>query len=175
MIRRATETDARSVLTMFDEAIAWFASIGNTGQWGTEPFSVSPRRVDQVTAWCSGPGSWVAVDRHGTALSALVLGDAHDYVPPPDVPELYVKVLIASRAPGARGAGRRLMAFADEEAARARVDRLRVDCYAGGSGRLVEFYESCGYRRVQTFTVRDWPGQLLAKTVHRDVAPSATA
>lgn len=159
---------------MFDEAIAWFISIGNTGQWGSEPFSSSPRRVDQVTAWCSGPGSWVAVDAQDAALAALVLGDAHDYVPRAEVPELYVKVLVASRAPGARGAGRRLMAFADGEAARAGVERLRVDCYAGGSGRLVEFYESCGYRRMQPFTVRDWPGQLLVKAVPGEMASSPT-
>lgn len=165
LIRPAQEQDAPVVLAMFDEVIAWFTEIGNTGQWGTTPFSNDPKRVKRVTDWCAGPGSWLDVDVAGNGLAALVLGDAHDYVPAADAPELYVKVLIASRAPGARGAGRRLLAFADEQARHARVHRLRVDCYAGGSGRLIAFYESCGYQTTETFTVGDWPGQILIKPV----------
>ncbi|MNW16651.1 hypothetical protein D3C71_2155650 [compost metagenome] len=56
-----------------------------------------------------------------------------------------------------------MMAFADEQAQSAGVRRLRVDCYGGGSGDLVRFYESCGYERIATFDVDGWPGQLLGR------------
>jgi GNAT superfamily N-acetyltransferase len=84
-------------------------------------------------------------------------------VPAVDHPELYVRLVIASRTAEAKGTGRKLMEFADAEARRQGIPNLRVDCFAGGSGRLVEFYESCGYVRSSTFTVGEWPGQLLEK------------
>src|SRR5690606_30030474 len=105
VIRQASARDASAVVTMFDAAIDWFVEIGNTAQWGTTPFSRDPKRVDRVRSWCRAPGAWLEVDEEGTALGALVLGDAHDYVPAPELPELYVKVLISSRASRARGAG----------------------------------------------------------------------
>ena len=45
------------------------------------------------------------------------------------------------------------------------VGKLRVDCYAGGSGDLVRWYESCGYTRTDPFLVGDWPGQVLERRV----------
>jgi hypothetical protein len=38
-----------------------------------------------------------------------------------------------------------------------------VDCYAGGDGALVRWYESAGFTRTQAFEVRGWPGQLLER------------
>ena len=52
-----------------------------------------------------------------------------------------------------------------EQARAAGVDHLRVDCYAGGSGDLVRFYESCGYTRIAPFNVDGWPGMLLGRTL----------
>jgi GNAT superfamily N-acetyltransferase len=74
-------------------------------------------------------------------------------------------VLIGSRDPRAKGTGRSLLAFADEQALAAGVTLLRVDCYAGGTGDLVRFYESCGYTKTDAFLVGDWPGQVLARIV----------
>ena len=37
---------------------------------------------------------------------------------------------------------------------------LRVDCWAGAS-RLVQWYEEQGFRRVSTFDVGEWRGQLF--------------
>ena len=100
-------------------------------------------------------------------LSRLMRPLARDagLVPAPTGPELYVRVLVASRDVRVRGIGRRLMAFADEQARAAGVDHLRVDCYAGGSGDLVRFYESCGYTRIAPFNVDGWPGMLLGRTL----------
>ena len=162
-IRRATASDAPHVLRLFDEAIAWFAAIGNTGQWGTEPFSAQPKQVARVQGWAAEPGAWIAEHEDAGPVGFLVLGQATDYVWPVDEPELYVRVLIGSRDPRAKGVGRALLRVADEQAEAAGIGLLRVDCYAGGSGDLVRFYESCGYERTDAFTVGDWPGQVLAR------------
>lgn len=166
-LRRAAPEDAAAVLRLFDEAIAWFVSIGNTGQWGTEPVSGTPRWEARAEEWCSGDDSWVVEHPEIGVCGLIALGDAVDYVPAAVEPELYVRVLIGSRDPRAKGVGRRLLALADERAAAKGVDLLRVDCYAGGSGDLVRFYEACGYTRAGTFAVGDepnvWPGQVLER------------
>lgn len=164
-VRRASAADAPAVLALFDEVIEWFASFGNDSQWGTVPWSKQERRVSTVTDSCEMPEAWVAELRGGDIVGALVLGDAMDYVPPATGPELYVRMLIASRRPDARGAGRSLMGFAEERARLAGVPSLRVDCYAGGSGDLVRFYESCGYTRLSAFDINGWPGQVLGRDV----------
>lgn len=109
------------------------------------------------------PGAWVAQTAQGEVRAFLALGEAMPYVPAATEPELYVRVLIASRDARVRGIGRRLMAFADEQARAAGLDYLRVDCYGGGSGELVRFYESCDYERLSTFNVDGWPGQVLGR------------
>jgi len=166
-IRRASVEDAPAVLQIFDEVIAWFVSMGNEGQWGSEPWSALPLRIARVTESCALPGAWVAEEPGGGIRGALVLGDAMPYVPAATGPEVYVRLLVASRDARARGIGRRLLAFADDQARAAGVDRLRVDCYGGGSAALVRFYESCGYARISTFDVNGWPGQLLGRKLGR--------
>jgi GNAT superfamily N-acetyltransferase len=163
VIRRASAADAPAVLQVFDEVIAWFVGMGNHAQWGTEPWSILPRRVAQVTDACGMPGAWVVETPEGRVLAALVLGEPMPYVPPASEPEVYVRLLIAARDARARGLGRQLLAFADERARAAGVNRLRVDCYAGGTGDLVRFYEACGYQRISTFDLEGWPGQLLGR------------
>ncbi|GAA1320590.1 GNAT family N-acetyltransferase [Leucobacter albus] len=166
-IRRATPNDATAVLALFDAAIAWFTEIGNTEQWGSEPWSTQERQVARIAEACDSPDSWVHITERGEVNGFLVLGDAMPYVPAPEQPELYVRVLIASRAPHARGVGRRLMAFADDRALADGVTELRVDCYRGGSGALVRYYESCGYERTSVFDDGGWPGQVLARSLAR--------
>ncbi len=165
LIRRATPADAPAVLQVFDGVIAWFVGMGNNAQWGTEPWSASPRRVTQVTDACAMPDAWVVEAPEGQILAVLVLGEPMPYVPAATGPEVYVRWLIAARDVRARGLGRRLLAFADDRARAAGVTRLRVDCYAGGTGDLVRFYESCGYQRLSTFDLDGWPGQLLGRSL----------
>jgi hypothetical protein len=125
-ISQATPADAAVVLRLFDDAIAWFVRIGNEGQWGREPFSAQ-RQVDRVTGWCGEPGAWLAEHPDAGVCGALVLGEATDYVPATTEPELYVKVLIGSRDRRAKGAGRRLLAFADDHLKLQPVVRLLDD------------------------------------------------
>lgn len=164
-IRPARDSDSDAVLRLFDDAIAWFVSIGNTGQWGSEPFSTQPKQVERVRGWVAEAGSWVAVHPDAGVVGFLALGEATEYVPAATEPELYVRVLIGSRDPRAKGTGRLLLGFADERARAAGVDLLRVDCYAGGTGDLVRFYESCGYRATAAFRVGAWPGQVLERSL----------
>ena len=162
-IRPACPDDAAAVLRLFDEAIAWFVGMGNTGQWGTEPFSAQPRQVARVEGWVSEPGAWIAEHPGAGTAGFLALGEAVDYVPAATEPEVYVRVLIGSRDARAKGVGRLLLGFAEQQAREAGAVMLRVDCYAGGTGDLVRFYESCGYERTETFAVGEWPGQVLAR------------
>ncbi|MCE5983763.1 MULTISPECIES: GNAT family N-acetyltransferase [Pseudomonas] len=165
VIRRASALDAPAVLNLFDEVIAWFVGMGNVGQWGSEPWSQSPRQIERVTEACTLPEAWVAEDCAGRICAALVLGEAMPYVPCASAPEIYVRMLIASRDTRVRGVGRRLLAFADERARAVGVSRLRVDCYGGGKRALVRFYESCGYEPISAFSVDGWPGQLLGRSL----------
>jgi hypothetical protein len=52
-----------------------------------------------------------------------------------------------------------------EETRRAGVRLLRVDCWAGGGGELVAFYERHGFTPTETFRSGSWPGQVLAQRV----------
>lgn len=163
IIRRASAADAPAVLQIVDEIIQWLVSIGNDKQWGAMPWSSQEQQRDKVIAACSLPGAWVVQAPDATLLAALVLGEAMPYVTPATEPELYVRLLVASRDTAARGVGRRLLAFADDQARLAGVHRLRVDCYGGVSGALIRFYESCGYKRLSPFALEGWPGQLLER------------
>ncbi|KAA2261361.1 GNAT family N-acetyltransferase [Solihabitans fulvus] len=159
-IRPGSIADVDTVVALFDEAVRWLVGQDRTGQWGTDSFSGSPKRVEQVRTWAAGGGMWLA-ENDGLTTGSVTLGEAPDYVPPTDVPELYVAALVGGREPAARGAGRQLLAHARAEAERLGVERVRVDCYAGDDGALVQFYVSAGFTPTDTFLVGDWPGQVL--------------
>lgn len=165
-LRRATAGDAVEILRLFDEAIAWFVSVGNTGQWGSEPATGQERWEERATRWAAGPDTWIAqLPDTGEVCGALVLGEALEYVPAATEPELYVQTLIGSRDPRAKGTGRLLLAFAEQQAADRGLGLLRLDCYAGGTGDLVRYYESVGFTPTETFRVGEWPGQVLTRRV----------
>lgn len=163
VIRRASIADVPAVLRIFDDVIAWLVRMGNEGQWGSEPWSGLPHQVARVTEACALPGAWVAEAPEIGVCAALVLGEAMPYVPAATEPECYVRLLVASPDARVRGIGRRLLAFADDQTRAAGLSHLRVDCYGGGGGALVRFYESCGYVRISSFDVDGWPGQLLGR------------
>jgi GNAT superfamily N-acetyltransferase len=159
-IRRGRPDDAEAVLAMLDGAVRWLASTGRSGQWGTEPFSADRDRVAQVRRWAAGGGLRIA-DTDGEAAGAMVLGQAPAYVPAADTPELYVLLLVTSRAHAGRGVGAALLHCARAEAAERGATRLRVDCWAGGDVALVRYYQSAGFTPTARFTVGTWEGQVL--------------
>ncbi|MFI7611139.1 GNAT family N-acetyltransferase [Nonomuraea terrae] len=161
-IRPGGPADTPAVLAMFDSAVAWLAASGRTGQWGSAPFTGNPQRTRQVAAWAAGGGMRIA-EVGGEPAACIVVGAAHDYVPAATEPELYVQGLVADRRFTGHGAGRALLDWAAGEARERDAGLLRVDCYAGGDGRLVAYYEGCGFTRVAPFTVGEWPGMLLQR------------
>jgi GNAT superfamily N-acetyltransferase len=161
-VRIGSVADVPAVLGLLDGAVRWLVEQGRPGQWGTEPWSASPEKVERIRGLVAAGELLLLEDSSGAVLAALVHGpDAMPYVPPAEGPEDYVQLLVAD--PAARGAGRRLL---DESWARARaagLDAQRVDCYAGGNGRLVRVYEDAGFTRTVAFDVGGWPGQVLER------------
>ena len=159
-IRRGGPGDAEAVIALFDEAVAWMVARGQTGQWGTEPMSRNGKMVAQVHGWAAGDGLWM-MDDDGVAVGALVVGSRPDHVHPVDEPELYVELLLSSRARAGQRIGARLLEHAVGLARDAGVALLRVDCWAGAP-KLVGFYEAQGFVRDGSFDVRGWIGQVFS-------------
>jgi GNAT superfamily N-acetyltransferase len=160
-IRPGTEADVPAVLALLDGATAWLAGQGRTGQWGTGRQSTDPRRIAQVTKYAVPGGLWIAtVD--GTAVAgALAVGPAAGGIPPVDEPELFVRLLVTDRSRVGEGIGGALLEHARRLARESGASLLRVDCYAGGDGKLVRYYERQGFTRTETFDRDGWPGQVL--------------
>jgi GNAT superfamily N-acetyltransferase len=158
-IQQGTAADAGRLVALFDDAVAWLVARGQTGQWGSEPFSARPNTVERVRDWAASGGLWFAID-DATDAGAIVLGSAHDYIPPADVPELYVLVLLTAASHRNRGVGGRLIAHAADLARAQGADQLRIDCWAGVDA-LPAVYERLGFTRTGSFDVDGWPGAIL--------------
>jgi GNAT superfamily N-acetyltransferase len=167
-----------------DLAVEWLVRQGITKQWGTQQPSEIPDRIKQFTSFAESGGLWVAVDsqfsgaensnaakdvsgvngsssRPGDVVGAIAVGDATPYVKPAEEPELYIKGFLTDRSWAGRGIGAMLLAKARQLARDAGVSVLRVDCYRGDDGKLVKYYESQGFVKMEEFQVHDWPGQVL--------------
>jgi hypothetical protein len=57
-IRAGDVSDVPVLMAMFDEAVAWMVSRGNTGQWGTEPWSGQPKKVESITGNVESADLW---------------------------------------------------------------------------------------------------------------------
>jgi GNAT superfamily N-acetyltransferase len=161
-IRAGGRSDLPAVLALLDGAVAWLVGAGRGGQWGTEPHSANPRRHEQITAFADSGGLWIA-ERAGRVVGALAVGEAMPHVPAATEPELYVRLLVTDRASAGQGIGTELLEHSRKLARKQGAGLLRVDCYAGGDGALIRYYERQGFTRDQTFTVGDWPGQILTE------------
>ncbi|MDF5756689.1 GNAT family N-acetyltransferase [Spongiactinospora sp. TRM90649] len=156
--------DVPAVLGMFDGAVEWLAARGRERQWGAVPFSAQAGRIETVSGWAAGGGMRIA-ELDGRPAGCMVLGGPVRYVEPAEEPELYVQGLVTDRRFAGRGVGGALLSRAAEEAAAGGAGLLRVDCYAGGDGRLVRYYEEQGFTRAEPFSVGGWPGQVLQRRV----------
>jgi GNAT superfamily N-acetyltransferase len=163
-IRSGTAADVPVVLGLLDRAVEWLVALGRTGQWGTEPASTNPRRREQAHGWVDSGGLYLA-EVDGLPVGALVVGAAPGYVPPSADPELYVNLLVTDRRHAGHGIGARLLDHARRLARQGGVSVLRVDCYRGGDGALVRYYQRQGFVATDRFTVDlpsgPWPGQVL--------------
>lgn len=181
---RATVDDVPVVLNILDATVKWLVSRGETRQWETAPFSEVPRRTKQLEEYATtGLGIWLAIkvvdgtpvgqNQHSkgmnggaprTIIGALAVGERASHVPPVSEPELYVRFVVTDRQWAGKGVGKRLLKHARDLANEAGVALLRVDCYEGGDGKLVQCYESQGFKRSGNFSPESgWPGQVLAQ------------
>lgn len=166
-IRPGGPADAPAILDMLDGAVLWMNARGNTEQWGTTPYSKKPGGVERVERYTTESTPYVA-EWDGTPVGALVLDRGPNPqmpITPAGEPERYVRLLISDRRRAGQGIGAALLAHATEETRRAGVGLLRVDCWAGGGGELVAFYERNGFTPTEPFMAGTWPGQVLARRV----------
>jgi GNAT superfamily N-acetyltransferase len=165
VIRSGDSGDVDLLLGFFDEAVEWLVARGSSKQWGTEPWSRVPQRVERVKTMAADPGLRFAVV-DGEPAGALIVSEEHDpHVPAVNERELYVRLLITSRRFTGRSVGGRLIEYALDEARRRGIDLVRVDCWAGGDGELQRYYESQGFTPTVQFAVDDWVGQVLEQRV----------
>lgn len=153
-------------MRLMDDAIAWLAALGRTGQWGSDAFTASEQRVEHMRGEVEANGLWLA-EIEGEPVGAMLLGETPmPYVSPVDERELYLHLLVTDRRHAGAGIGQSLVEQARAVAAERGIDLIRVDCYAGDDRKLVAAYERLGFTPTEPFTVelpdRDWPGQVLA-------------
>ncbi|MCP3753473.1 GNAT family N-acetyltransferase [Streptomyces sp. TBY4] len=167
-IRPGGPADVPAVLAMLDSAVAWMNARGNTEQWGTTPYSRIPGGVERVQRYTTENSPYIA-ERDGVPVGALVLDTGPSpkmpMIAPAAEPERYVRLLVSDRRYAGQGIGAALLARAAEETRRAGVELLRVDCWAGGGGELVAYYERNGFTRTDPFLSGTWPGQVLARRI----------
>ncbi|GAA2662671.1 GNAT family N-acetyltransferase [Streptomyces lunalinharesii] len=166
-IRPGGPADAPAILDMLDAAVAWMNARGNTEQWGTTPYSQKPGGAARVERYTTENAPYIA-ELGGAPVGALVLDSGPSPqlpIAPAGEPERYVRLLVSDRRHAGLGVGAALLAHAVEETRRAGVELLRVDCWAGGGGELVAFYERNGFTPTEPFRSGAWPGQVLARRV----------
>ncbi|QNE23221.1 GNAT family N-acetyltransferase [Kribbella qitaiheensis] len=178
-VRRGGRADVPAVLGLLDGATEWLVARGRADQWGTEPHSTNPRRIEQITGFAEDGGLWIAeaedpdaagssadAQRSGVqVVGALAVGEALSYVPAATEPELYVRLLVTDRRLVGQGIGTQLLDHARLLARATGAGLLRVDCFAGGDGALIRYYEKQGFTRAEQFAVpvndSEWLGQVL--------------
>ncbi|RZQ60761.1 GNAT family N-acetyltransferase [Amycolatopsis suaedae] len=165
LIRPGRAGDEKVLLDLFDGAVRWLVAQGREGQWGSEPFTGNPRREERMRGFVAG-GGLVIAEVGGVPAGALALtATPPAHIPAVDEPEVYIDLLITSRELAGHGVGARLIDYAVERTRERGVDLLRVDCYAGGDGKLVRYYEGQGFRPTERFDVNGWIGQVFERRV----------
>jgi GNAT superfamily N-acetyltransferase len=163
---RAGPCGRQQLVALFDDAVEWLVARGQTGQWGSQPFSQQPKQMARIEQWAREE-LWLAApggDREADPAGAILLGTHMDYVEPPDRPELYVKVLLTASEWRGRGVGQLLIDHAIDQARYRGAEQLRVDCYAGVP-ELPAQYEHLGFTLVDRYLLKqfnDWPIAVLA-------------
>ncbi|MFC4561030.1 GNAT family N-acetyltransferase [Nocardiopsis mangrovi] len=160
-IRAGGPEDTGTLLAMFDGAVEWLVANGRRDQWGPEPWSVVPARVERVRSIAAGGGLWIAEDGGEPAGAMSLIDGGIHYVPPADGPGLYVDLLITARGHTGGGVGARLLNFAREQTRARGIGLLRVDCWAGGDGALIRYYTRQGFTPVELVPVGDTAVQLF--------------
>ena len=124
---------------MLDEAVAWMVARGQSGQWGDEPWSATEKGRQAVQSMVDGGGLHV-LEKCERVVGALEVGGRPDYAQPVDLSELYIRLVLTSRAEAGNSLGRLLIEKSLNLARESGAVMLRVDCWAGAP-TLVAWYE----------------------------------
>ncbi|MGI5158807.1 GNAT family N-acetyltransferase [Microbispora sp. CA-102843] len=172
-VRPGGPGDVPVLLQMFDDAVTWLTARGSAGQWGTRPWSEDPQRIERIRGMAHGGGLSIA-EIGGVPAGALVLTERPPaHIPPVNERELYVDLLITARSFTGRGVGAALLDMARTEARARGITLLRVDCWAGGDGDLVRYYQGQDFTPTDRFDVNGWIGQVFEQRLNEQ--PSADA
>lgn len=165
-IVQAEKEDLFPILRLFDEAVIWLNQQGIQEQWGTQPFSESPRRQSQFQHWIDQQTMFVA-QQDGNIIGSLAL----NAVAPPYVADrwetfpssaYYLEAFTTSRKLVGQGVGRQLLQWAEHYTRRTNKTTIWLDCW-NGTPALVNYYQNMGFVPQGDFSVQDWPGKLLKK------------
>ena len=80
-IRRASPDDLPALLSMLDETVAWMVARGQSGQWGTEPWSAAEAGREAARAVVESGGSYI-LEVDGEVAGALEVGEASEHASP---------------------------------------------------------------------------------------------
>lgn len=163
-LRPGGPSEVPELLRMFDEAILWLTERGSSEQWGTRPWSQIPDRVATVER-IAADGLWL-MEIDGEVAGALAITDRPaSYAPPVDERELYVHLLLVRGGYGGRNVGGRLLDHARAQARERGIPLVRVDCWSGGDGKLVRYYEGQGFTPTVRVPVRESEVQMFEDRV----------
>ena len=171
----AHAADLPGVLRLFDDAVAWLNARGVTGQWGTTPFSASPRSGPRFMGWIDAGALFVA-RQDGRIVGTVALAAqppayaAHFWETFPAT-AYYLEAFATARDRAGEGIGGALLAWAEAYARQRGKATIWLDCWAD-SRDLVAYYQRAGYTPVDTFSVGEWRGQLFHKALEPDEAIS---
>jgi GNAT superfamily N-acetyltransferase len=163
ILRPGRVDDEPSLLRLFDEAVLWLTERGLSGQWGSRPWSERADTKARVARLARSPGLTVAEADDSLVGALEVTEESPWYAPVTDEPGLYVMILLTSRRFIGQGIGTALLDHARADCLVRELSLLRVDCWAGGQGQLVRYYESAGFTATEPFDRDGWPGQLLVQ------------
>jgi GNAT superfamily N-acetyltransferase len=154
--------DEQSLVELFDEAVLWLTERGLSGQWGSQLWSERPEKRERIASLAVSCGTTVA--QYGNeVVGALEVNKVSPSYAPATEPGLYVELLLTSRRFIGEGIGTVLLDHARADCLARGLSLLRVDCWAGGQQRLVQYYESAGFTATEPFDRNGWPGQLLVQ------------
>jgi GNAT superfamily N-acetyltransferase len=164
------------VLGLFDDAVAWLNARGVTGQWGTTPFSASPRSVPRFMGWIT-PGALFVARQGGRIVACVALAEepptyATHVWPHFPATACYLEAFATARDRAGEGIGTALLAWAEGYARQQGKDTIWLDCWADSPG-LVAYYQRAGYTPTGTVTVGESRGQLFRKALGPEQAASS--
>jgi len=150
-------------MRLFDEAVAWMVSRGQAGQWGDTPPSQTPDWRARIHEAATRSELHVLSLEH-REVGVLALNDAPGHLPPAEVSEVYIELLLTARSHQGQHLGTALLDIAERIARERSARRLRVDCWAEAP-TLIGWYEREGFQPAGVFALRGWRGQVFTRPV----------